>query len=186
MPLRRCPPRHHRRSTGPAQLRPTLVSIGRSMWVRAAISCPVPVKRVSLLVWRVKRQEKVLSLPAGRIELVEKGVAGQEPRVDGQESVLSLHSFFPVAPGPENGAPGAGPGASGGKSEAPGPRPVRTHSFPGATDKFDAPTLSAGVGPLGNGRRTVPESARRLEKRAATVGTLPVSGRKRRRLRCGE
>jgi hypothetical protein len=121
----------------------------------------------------------------------ENGARGKKSGRTGAESgragigpVAPL--FLPEATGRENGAPGAGPGASGGKSEAPGPRPVRTHSFPGATDKFDAPTLSAGVGPLGNGRRTVPESARRLEKRAATVGTLPVSGRKRRRLRCGE
>jgi hypothetical protein len=49
---------------------------------------------VSLLVWRVKGHEKFLSLLASRMDLVEKRVARQESRVDGQELVLSLPSFF--------------------------------------------------------------------------------------------
>jgi hypothetical protein len=59
-----------------------------------ALVDPVHVQRVSLLVWRVKLQENVLSLLASRMDLVEKRVAGQEPRVDGQELDLSLPSFF--------------------------------------------------------------------------------------------
>ncbi len=42
----------------------------------------------------MKGQENLLSLLASGMDLVEKRVAGQESRVNGQESVLSLPSFF--------------------------------------------------------------------------------------------
>ena len=67
---------------------------GMSARARPCQTRPVPVKRASLPVGRVKDQEKVLSLLASRMDLVEKRVAGQEPRVDGQELDLSLPSFF--------------------------------------------------------------------------------------------
>jgi len=49
---------------------------------------------VSLLIWRVKGQENLLSLLASRMDLVEKRVAGQESRGEPQELDLSVPSFF--------------------------------------------------------------------------------------------
>jgi hypothetical protein len=58
--------------------------------VPRAISASVHAQRVSLLVWRVKLQENVLSLHTSRMQLLEKRVAVQESRVKLQENVLSL------------------------------------------------------------------------------------------------
>jgi hypothetical protein len=49
---------------------------------------------MSLLVWRVKLQQTVLSLLASRMHLVKKRMAGEEPRVDALELALPLPSFF--------------------------------------------------------------------------------------------
>ena len=49
---------------------------------------------MSLLIWRVKGQENLLSLLASRMDLVEKRVAGQESRGEPQELDLSVPSFF--------------------------------------------------------------------------------------------
>jgi hypothetical protein len=172
---RRDPPRRVRRarrvgpggrSVGPE---PAARRVGRAGTVRPGAGRRV--SRVSLLLWRVKGHQTVLSLLASRVDLVEKRVAGQQSKVEEEQLALLLaprpvevHAgrMELVAPGPE---------ASGGKSGASGPCAGGRPKFDGARLKFDEPTVSSGGAPLWNARWMVREAVPMLEKRHATVRT---------------